>query len=109
MKIVTHSGIFHCDEVCAVALLELLENTQAEIIRTRDPAIIKADPLAYVIDVGRIYDHTSLLYDHHQETFHDTFDERHQVPLSSCGLIYRHYGERLFQLLYETYFVEDFH
>ena len=37
MKIGTHNGAFHCDEVLACAMLKRLpEYKEAEIVRTRD-------------------------------------------------------------------------
>jgi uncharacterized UPF0160 family protein len=92
----THSDTFHCDEVMAASmLLNLYRDIQ--IVRTRDPVKLEAyrnDPNVIVIDVGQVYDPALHCYDHHQPTFVDTFTEG-TCLLSSCGLIYRHFGHQL--------------
>ena len=96
IHLVTHSETFHCDEVTAAALLQLLFGI-SKITRTRNQDMI--DRLnsegAFVVDVGRRYDHVSHLYDHHQASFTDTFDRTSSIGLSSAGLIWRHYGSQL--------------
>lgn len=91
MNIVTHDGVFHCDEVVAYTFLNYLyqDNT---LIRTRDESIINDNQNKFVIDVGKVYDHDKKRYDHHQESCNEYFDSNKQVPLSSAGLVYRHYG-----------------
>ncbi len=94
-RIVTHNGIFHCDEICALALLELVDifTSETEIIRTRDPDVINNAPM--VIDVGRVYNPKINRFDHHQKEFSMTFNETSKIPLSSCGLIYYHFGKEI--------------
>jgi len=54
-KIGTHSGTFHCDEALGCYLLQQTSKySGAEIIRTRDPAVLAE--LDVVIDVGGVYD-----------------------------------------------------
>ena len=54
-KIGTHSGTFHCDEALGCFLLQQTSKfAGAEIIRTRDPAVLTE--LDVVIDVGGVYD-----------------------------------------------------
>lgn len=91
--IVTHNGTFHNDEVTAYAILNYIfpNNT---LIRTRDPNIINNATI--VIDVGQIYDINKHRYDHHQSTFHETFDKNSTILLSSSGLIYKHFSHVLF-------------
>lgn len=112
--ICTHSGRFHCDEVTATAMLKYLYNiTELSLIRTRDPETLKAcqdDPDTIVIDVGQIYEHENLCYDHHQSSFNEPLsgsagsESRPMIPLSSCGLVYRHYGHAIIRkALLETY------
>lgn len=99
--VVTHNGQFHMDEVSAIAILKLsFSKYEFEIIRTRDPEIIskaQEDPEKFVVDVGHVYDHNKNCYDHHQTSFNDGFGEHynHITPLSSCGLVFRHYGKQL--------------
>jgi uncharacterized UPF0160 family protein len=91
--IITHSDSFHCDDVMACAILKLLY-PEDNIIRTRDMNIINNSD-AIVLDVGLIYDHEKKRYDHHQESFNDTFSKKYTTPMSSCGLIWKHYGLEL--------------
>jgi uncharacterized UPF0160 family protein len=68
-KIVTHDGVFHADEVFAIALLSIVLETDFEIIRTRDVDTIEAakkDPNIFVIDVGMDLNPDMLNFDHHQ-------------------------------------------
>jgi uncharacterized UPF0160 family protein len=80
--IVTHNGIFHADEVLATALLEVFNDREYNILRTRDDKELSnaiKNSQAYVIDVGGCYDGLTL-FDHH----HDS------NLLSSAGLIWQH-------------------
>ena len=71
MKIITHDGIFHADEVFAVALLNifLVDSMSIPVTRTRNPKLIEQaidDPNTFVLDVGGIFDQDRLAFDHHQ-------------------------------------------
>lgn len=105
-KIVTHNGIFHTDEVLAIAMYKIMVfNKNIEIIRTRDPNIIKnADVL---IDVGGIYDSSLSKFDHHQRDFNEFFLESKITKLSSAGLVYFHYGTAIIQKLYPDIYYEN--
>ncbi|MEX2369220.1 MAG: MYG1 family protein, partial [Candidatus Paceibacterota bacterium] len=66
IKIVTHNGSFHSDDVLAVAALEMYLTKQGEeeteVLRTRAKQTIEqAD---YALDVGGIYDPQSGRFDH---------------------------------------------
>lgn len=79
-------------------LKQLPEYADANIVRTRDPAVIaKAD---IVVDVGAVYDPETHRYDHHQREFTGTFDDKHKIRLSSAGLVYKHFGRRVLNTLY---------
>lgn len=99
MKIGTHNGAFHCDEVLACAILKKLpEYKEAEIVRTRDNSLL--DQCDIVVDVGGIFDPANHRYDHHQKTFSDTMSslmpgKPWTTKLSSAGLIYVHFGKKL--------------
>lgn len=91
-RLITHSGSFHADEVFSAAVLTRL-SPEAELIRTRDSAILAPailDPKVALFDVG---DHDDPLlgnFDHHQRTF-----SRHRiepVPMASIGLVWAHHG-----------------
>ncbi|BGP18245.1 hypothetical protein JCM10213_007874 [Rhodosporidiobolus nylandii] len=96
----THSGTFHCDEALAVHILRLLPEYQnSEIVRSRDPAEWeKAD---VVMDVGGEYDPAKHKYDHHQRGFDEVFGHGFVTKLSSAGLIYKHFGERIISTVIE--------
>lgn len=96
-KIAVHNGAFHADDsLAAYLLLNTKEFADSEIIRTRDPDVINECDV--VADVGGIYDRLLQRYDHHQTTFSDTFPGS-SIPMSSCGLVYYHYGEEVIQNL----------
>lgn len=103
MKIGVHSGAFHADDVLSAVLLkELDEYKDAEIIRTRDPAILETCEV--VCDVGCVYNHDEKRYDHHQPGWDFKFPGS-QVVAASCGTIYFHYGlEIVSKLLHELNF-----
>jgi len=88
--IVTHSGSFHTDDVFAVATL-ILVFPDARIQRSRDQSVIDAADVA--VDVGRIYDPTSLRFDHHQTGNVGTHDNG--IPYASFGLVWKEFGERI--------------
>jgi uncharacterized UPF0160 family protein len=90
----THNGYFHCDEVLAAAMLNVLsEYAEIPIVRTRNPEILKQAHL--IFDVGGVYDPDTFRFDHHQESFTETFEDDSKIKLSSAGLIYYHYGGRI--------------
>lgn len=97
MKIGTHNGSFHCDEVLACFLLKQLPTYKdAEIIRTRDQKVL--DTCDIVVDVGGIFDPSKNRYDHHQKTFTETMKsllptKKWTTKLSSAGLVYCHFGK----------------
>ncbi len=87
----THSGTFHADEAMACYLLRTLDQfSGAKITRSRDPDVLSQ--LDCLVDVGSEYDPARLRFDHHQRSFTETFSPKHNIRLSSAGLIYKHYG-----------------
>lgn len=86
IRIVTHDGPFHADDVVAVAILAKLFPDH-QIIRSRDPDILEmAD---FLVDVGGVYDHDSRKYDHHMQ---EPPKDRNNHLFSSAGLIWNHYS-----------------
>lgn len=69
-RVVTHSGLFHADEVFAVALIEYFFKTLCQVTRTRDLSTIvegQADRDVWVIDVGGKFKPEMNNFDHHQD------------------------------------------
>uniref|UniRef100_A0A182T8M8 Uncharacterized protein n=1 Tax=Anopheles maculatus TaxID=74869 RepID=A0A182T8M8_9DIPT len=101
VKIGTHDGIFHCDEVLACFMLQQLpQYANVQIIRTRDLA--KLDECDIVVDVGAKFDRGQHRYDHHQGTFNETLrtlrpelNMKWDIRLSSAGLVYTYFGEEV--------------
>lgn len=98
MRIVTHNGKIHSDEVSAIALLSSYfsnKNIEVSVLRSRNSEkFLESD---YLVDVGGEYDHSRNKYDHHQSNFTETW-EGFQTPLSSAGLIWRHYGKDIVEM-----------
>lgn len=92
IRIITHSGTFHVDELMATAAILLYLNGKPhEIIRTRDPEVIATGD--FVIDVGAEYDPRTNRFDHHQ---HGGAGARENgIPYSAFGLVWKHYGEAI--------------
>ena len=70
-KIITHDGLFHADEVFAIALL-LETRYEVPIHRTRDKSAMDTflrDPDVFVLDVGGEYDVVYHNFDHHQKDY----------------------------------------
>lgn len=85
-------------------LRQLSEYRNAKVVRSRDLEVL--DKLDIVIDVGGVYDHSKLRYDHHQRGFDEAFDAGKEgttgrcTKLSASGLVYRHYGKDVIQAYY---------
>ncbi|MFA4960374.1 MAG: MYG1 family protein [Candidatus Pacearchaeota archaeon] len=89
MKVVTHDGKFHGDEIFACAVLKLIY-PEVEIIRTRDEKFFtKADLL---IDIGTKLDNEKF-FDHHQLDFNKK--RENGMPFASAGLIWKKFYSKL--------------
>lgn len=89
--VVVHSGNFHADDVFSVATLFLYLGKKIKIIRTRDQNEIEnAD---YILDVGRIFDPSRNMFDHHQEG--GVGKRENGIPYATFGLLWREYGEKI--------------
>lgn len=116
IRIVTHSGPFHADDVMACAILKTVYGRDAEIVRTRDPDILEEaieDPATVVVDVGADYDPNHDLYDHHQKggagTRWDGEVGDGETPYASAGLVWCHYGDAAVERLVEHAALEPIH
>ncbi|MCA9528988.1 MAG: MYG1 family protein [Myxococcales bacterium] len=67
MRIGTHSGSFHADDVLAVALLRAFVDADASVVRTRDEATLAEQDV--VVDVGGRFDPEARRFDHHQNAY----------------------------------------
>ena len=88
IKIGTHSGYFHADEIFAVSFLKKIlsvnkEEPYMEVIRTRDTSILSK--CHYIIDVGGIYDPDKSMFDHH---FKNAPCRDNGIPYSSFGMVW---------------------
>jgi uncharacterized UPF0160 family protein len=90
MKVATHDGSFHADEIFALAALSLLGEPM-EIDRTRDAAVLAAADLR--VDVGFASDPAAGDFDHHQKG--GAGERANGVRYASFGLVWREYGARL--------------
>ena len=101
ISIITHNGKFHTDEVTAHAILTKLY-PNAKTIRTRDMKTIDdKSPHDFVIDVGNVYNHANRRYDHHHEEFNLKYYNSAPTPMSTAGLIWKHYGMAYLQTFSE--------
>ena len=83
INIITHNGIFHSDEVFAVAFLQFLYQESKVIFeRTREKEVIakaQQNKDTFVLDIGGVYQKEMRNFDHHQKEY--------QGEQSSFGLL----------------------
>jgi uncharacterized UPF0160 family protein len=91
MKVATHPGNFHADDVFAVAVLRLATDGPLEILRTRDEAV--HDGADVRVDVGGRSDPATGDFDHHQKG--GAGERDNGIRYASFGLVWRAYGEQL--------------
>ncbi len=90
MKIVTHNGPFHQDELFAVAtLLEIYPD--AQVIRSRDLKVFETAD--FLVDVGRENNPDKNQFDHHQPGGAGV--RQNGVPYASFGLVWKKFGAQL--------------
>ncbi len=87
MKVATHDGSFHADDVFAIAVLRL-RTPDLEIVRTRDTDVIAACDAR--VDVGLHSDPATGDFDHHQKG--GAGARENGIPYASFGLVWRAYG-----------------
>jgi uncharacterized UPF0160 family protein len=90
MKVATHSGSFHADDVFAIAALSLL-GEPVEVVRTRDADAMAACDVR--VDVGFADDPATGDFDHHQRG--GAGERPNGVGYASFGLVWREHGARL--------------
>ncbi len=97
MKVATHSGTFHADDVFAFVILRAAQSGQIELTRTRDGAVLATADV--VFDVGGTYDRDARRYDHHMR---NKPARPNGEPFSSAGLVWRDFGHGAVQTLVPT-------
>lgn len=91
LKLITHNGAFHADDIFAAATLSIFldnEGDSYEIFRTRDLDTVKNGD--YVFDVGGIYDPSINRFDHHQKG--GAGNRENGIPYAAFGLVWKHFG-----------------
>jgi len=101
ITIQTHDGKFHLDEVGAISLLTTYYNInkyKVHLIRSRD-----INPETNIlVDVGGIYNPSELKFDHHQPNCSETFSDKHSIPMSSLGMVWKHFGKNILDMFIQT-------
>lgn len=91
IRIATHSGQWHSDEIMAIAVMHLVfPGNNISVIRTRDKNLYES--CDYVIDVGGKFDNEKY-FDHHQNDF--CLKRDNGIPYASFGLIWKKFGEKI--------------
>jgi uncharacterized UPF0160 family protein len=88
MRVATHPGNFHADDVFAVAALRLAHGDGVEVVRTRDEAAQAAADVR--VDVGGRSDPTTGDFDHHQKG--GAGERPNGIRYASFGLVWRAFG-----------------
>lgn len=89
LRVGTHSGSFHADEVFALAALRLARGP-LDVVRSRDRKLLASCALR--VDVGRRHDPATGDFDHHQG---GVGERPNGIRYASFGLIWREVGEQL--------------
>jgi uncharacterized UPF0160 family protein len=104
VTIQTHDKRFHIDDVGATALLVSYYNKKrnftVQLIRSRDQELLETSDI--LVDVGGIYDPSNRRFDHHQDGCNEVFEEGFKIPLSSIGMVWKHYGEELLRMYIQS-------
>jgi len=86
-NVATHNGIFHCDDVTAVAILSII-NPDLRVMRSRNPEVLAGADIR--VDVGGVNDTAAGTYDHH---FKGSEARDNGVIYAASGLVWRRYGK----------------
>jgi uncharacterized UPF0160 family protein len=89
LRVATHGGSFHADDVLAFAILKAATGGALELTRSREQA--DWDAAHVVFDVGGICDPAKGRFDHHMR---DKPMRDDGAPYSSAGMVWKAYGER---------------
>lgn len=96
MKVYTHAGLFHADEIFAVAILVLAGETEerSDIIRLQKLNNIPNDGI--IVDIGRTLDPNNQAFDHHQ----GFLTRADGYPYASAGLVWDNFGDAVIEKLF---------
>ena len=100
LTLLTHSGIFHADDIFATATLNLYfknKDKKIKLIHKRSfdsKDIAKAD---IVYDIGMNYNPKKLRFDHHQND--SKLIRSNGIPYAAFGLVFKHFGPELISIL----------
>lgn len=83
IKLATHNGSFHCDDVVAFVILALMFDHHT-LTRTRDKDLLKQQDIVFDVGGGSL--------DHH---FTDKPYRETGIPYAAAGLVWRTYGLKL--------------
>jgi uncharacterized UPF0160 family protein len=90
MRVATHPGNFHADDVFAVAALGLVHG-ELDVVRTRDDATVAAADVR--VDIGGHSNADTGDFDHHQRG--GAGERANGIRYASFGLVWRAYGASL--------------
>ena len=74
------------------------------LIRSRDKNLLSVSDI--LVDVGEIYDPSNHRYDHHQEDCNEVFSDDYTIPLSSIGMVWKHFGAEILSMYISSH--DDF-
>jgi uncharacterized UPF0160 family protein len=103
ITIQTHDKRFHADDVGAVSLLTSYYNHlgyEVNVIRSRNKDLMENSDI--LVDVGEIYSPETGRYDHHQTSCDEIFKFGCVIPLSSIGMVWKHYGKKILELYLDS-------
>lgn len=91
MRVATHNGSFHADDVFAIAALRLLHGDALKLVRTRDAEQLAAADLR--VDVGLRNDPATGDFDHHQRG--GAGERPNGIRYASFGLVWKAFGAEI--------------
>ena len=94
LRVGTHNGIFHCDEMIAICLINIIFNNikDIEVIRSRNLKLLNKYT-HLLIDIG------GGKYDHHQ--IGGNGERKNGIKYASSGLVWKDFGKDIIKLLSE--------
>jgi uncharacterized UPF0160 family protein len=98
MKIITHGGLFHGDEIFAIAALELIFSDKKIKIERKFDVLNEEleDNKILVLDIGGQFDRIKRNFDHHQKTIHKIGDT--EISHSAFSLVWEEFATRKFSI-----------